>query len=461
VPVPLRRSTALCAVLGLVMALLAAAAPAASASTSTAAIELRLTELVNGSRAQHGLAPLRLDVRLVGPARTWSAEMARTGRMGHDPNQHRSHPPGVTHWAENVGYTAAPDAADDLHRRWMASSGHRANILNGTYTELGVGVAASGGRTWATQRFTAGAPASVAPAVGGLAAGAEQLFGSGGARHAVIVRDDVFADALAAGPLAGRDGPLLLTPPGAVLHPRVRVALDRVLPRGGTAWIVGGTGAVSAAVERELAEAGWQVRRISGEHRIRTAARVARTVVARDGSPATVAVATAGDWPDAIAAGAWGARHGRPVLLVEHDAIPGDTAGFLRDFAPRGIAALGGDAVISDRVVRDLGAVRVAGATRQDTSAAAAEQLWGHRDASATTWIAAPAFDADAWTWALGAAPLAARTGAAVLLVGPELTDGTRGYLAGLGYGDGRTAELRLAGPVPASGADAVRSLLR
>lgn len=443
------------------VALLLGAAPAAHASTSTTSVEVDLASLLNAERRSHGLPSLRIDVRLVDGSRRWSQQMARDNRLAHHPRLHETVPPQATVWAENVGTTSATsDIARRLHAAFMSSSQHRAAILDGRYTDLGIGVGTGHGRYWATQRFTAGAPAAVAPAVEATAGLARKLFSSGSAKHAVVTRDDVYADALAAGPLAGAEGPLLITPPGPVLHPSVRLALETVLPRGATVSLVGGSAAVSAGVEQELAAAGWTVRRVAGAHRIETAERAARAVVSRHGRPDTVMVATAADWPDAAAGGAFGSSGGVPVVLSHNDQVPPETARFLRDVRSRRVAALGGSTALSDRVVKEIGGQRIAGGSRQGTSAEIARSLWGYTDATPATWIAVPAFDRDAWTWALGAAPLAARRDAAVLLVGPELSGRLRDYLAGLGYGKGRRAELIVHGPVPASGAAEVNRLL-
>jgi putative cell wall-binding protein len=459
----LRRVGTLAAALVLGLSVLAVVPPpAASASGSLVSIEVELTRQVNAERTSRGIAPLRVDVRLVGPARSWSNEMARQGRISHHPNVGGETPPGATHYAENVAVTSnTEDPAGALHRLFMGSDSHRAIVLDQRLTDLGIGISSSDGRTYATQRFTGGAPAATAPAVLGLAGLARQVFSGGTAEHAVITRDDVFADALAAGPLAGKTGPILLTPPGPVLHPDARIALEHILPRGRPVWLVGGTSAVSSGVEDELRTAGYDVRRVGGSSRIQTAEAVARQVVARYGSPSTVMVATGWDWPDAVAGGAYGAGRGIPLLLSEVDSVPAETVRALRDFNPRHVAALGGTTALSDGVVRSLSATRVFGDSRQGTSAAIAEELWGYDGPDATAWVGAPAFDPDGWTWALGAAPVAARRSAAVLLLGDDLSPEISDYLSELGYGGGRSAELLTIGPVPARAADEVRALLQ
>lgn len=426
------------------------APPAGAVDTSaTTLIETRLTDLVNADRARAGLPGLRIDVRLVAPARAWSARMAASGSLAHDPDAAAANPAGVTTWAENVGRTSEPDAAAALHAGFMASPAHRSIMLDGRFSDVGVGVARGDDALYATQHFTGGAPARISSAVQATADLARALFADGGAQRAVIVRDDLFPDALASGPLAGSLGPILLTPPGGVLYPHVRLALEEFLPAGATVWIVGGNAAVDSDVEAELAAAGWRVRRIWGGDRVDTAAAVARAIAERDGRPDTALLATAGNWADAAAGGGFGARTGSPVLLTHVDELPGATADALSAVAPRRVAVLGGADVVSDRVAQRAGAARVDGLTRQDTAAAVARDLWGRSDAaSAPAWTVVPADGEDAWTWALAAAPLAARVDAPILLAARPLSDGLRAYLDGLGYGNGRSAALHPFGPV-------------
>jgi len=58
---------------------------------------------------------------------------------------------------ENIGWTSRvytpEDIASDLVARWMNSRGHRVNILNRRFQDIGVGVTQSGNRTYAVQMF--------------------------------------------------------------------------------------------------------------------------------------------------------------------------------------------------------------------------------------------------------------------------------------------------------------------
>lgn len=457
---PGRAGAVLIALVLLLCALPVAPATGAEA-VSTGQTEWRLVRLVNEARSRAGAPPLRVDVRLVASARTWSRQMAKAGRLSHDGDLRSRLPREVSIYAENVAVVGSEgDVARALHDLLMSSPSHRQNVLDPRFTDLGIGIASAGGRTYVTQRLTRGAPAKVSRAVAALADSAAKTFRDG-AQHAVLVRDDVFADALAAGPLAGPHGPLLLTPPGPVAHPAVRAALEGVLPKGRTVWIVGGEQAVHGGVESELRAAGWDVRRLFGSTRFGTAEQVAKALAAREGRPDRVLIATGYDWPDAVAGGAYGARTAQPVLLTLPDAVPGETRRALAELRPRAISVLGGSGAVAGSVVQTLGAKRVAGSTRIGTAAETARVLWGYRDTRARSWIAAPAYGDDAWTWALGAAPLAARSGAAVLLVGLKLSRELVDYIGALGYAGSATAELTVVGPVPARAADDLRALLR
>ncbi len=57
---------------------------------------------------------------------------------------------GWTSWAENVGYGGS---VEQVHSLFMGSSGHRTNILNPTYSQVGIGVVRAGGRVWVTIDF--------------------------------------------------------------------------------------------------------------------------------------------------------------------------------------------------------------------------------------------------------------------------------------------------------------------
>ncbi|MFF4319363.1 CAP domain-containing protein [Streptomyces sp. NPDC001568] len=123
--------------------------------------ESAVLALVNKERATAGCGPLTANAKLNSAARAYSDTMARSGVMSH------TGPDGSTMttrveaagyaWSrlgENIARGQADAAA--VMSAWMNSSGHRANILNCAFREIGIGVHKGDGGPWWTQNF--GAP---------------------------------------------------------------------------------------------------------------------------------------------------------------------------------------------------------------------------------------------------------------------------------------------------------------
>ena len=111
---------------------------------------------INASRAAAGLAPVSVHSDPTPDARTHSAEMMAAGDIYHT-SPLSAVASGWEALAENVG---AGPSVDSLHAAFMASSGHRRNIL-GDYNYVGIGVSQSeSGQLWVTVIFMRkGAPA--------------------------------------------------------------------------------------------------------------------------------------------------------------------------------------------------------------------------------------------------------------------------------------------------------------
>lgn len=114
--------------------------------------EQELLNLINGSRAQYGLSPLKLNEKLDDAAdghTEWMLDVDRfshTGEGGSSPFQ-RIKAEGYDYRSagENIAwrtYGSTFDSADikAVHTQLMNSSGHRANILNSKFTEIGLGI---------------------------------------------------------------------------------------------------------------------------------------------------------------------------------------------------------------------------------------------------------------------------------------------------------------------------------
>lgn len=125
-------------------------------SSSVQSYEQEVARLVNVERAKAGLAPLTLNWELSRVARYKSQDMKDNRYFAHNSPTYgtpfqmiRSFGLSYRTAGENIamGY-ATPDA---VMNGWMNSNGHRANILNANYTQIGVGYVAEG-NYW-TQQF--------------------------------------------------------------------------------------------------------------------------------------------------------------------------------------------------------------------------------------------------------------------------------------------------------------------
>jgi uncharacterized protein YkwD len=147
-PVPRRRwRGTVTAVLGLVLALTLLSAPP-SASAATSVREARMVAAINATRAAHGLVPLRPVRGLMDYADRHARAMAGRGTLYHTSNFSV-----ICCWrevAENIG---AGGSVTGLHRAFLASPPHRANLLDRSLRQVGIGMVSSGGRLWVTEIF--------------------------------------------------------------------------------------------------------------------------------------------------------------------------------------------------------------------------------------------------------------------------------------------------------------------
>ena len=104
----------------------------------------RVLELTNEERTKVGLEPLKLNAKLTKAADNHSDSMAEDDFFSHTGTDGSS----VGDRVANNGYeystvgeniAAGQTTAEAVVQAWMDSPGHRANILNANYTEIGIG----------------------------------------------------------------------------------------------------------------------------------------------------------------------------------------------------------------------------------------------------------------------------------------------------------------------------------
>jgi uncharacterized protein YkwD len=143
-----RRAVVVAVTLAVTVVALAWVSPAGAAEE---AAESQFVSLTNGARSGAGLRGLGVDGELLGIARRWSAHMAANNQLAHNPNLSREVTQDWAKLGENVG---VGDNPQQIHDAFMNSPAHRANILDGAFTRVGIGVARGGdGRMWVTEVF--------------------------------------------------------------------------------------------------------------------------------------------------------------------------------------------------------------------------------------------------------------------------------------------------------------------
>lgn len=138
-----------------------ASTPAPPSSTSPSQIAAAIVDLTNAERVRAGLPAFATQAQLTTAAQLQADQCARLGRIDHVLPEAQYPAPldrivaAGYNWqafGENLamGYPTAAAAVQG----WMDSPGHRANITNATFTEIGAGYATdTAGRTYYVQVF--------------------------------------------------------------------------------------------------------------------------------------------------------------------------------------------------------------------------------------------------------------------------------------------------------------------
>ncbi|WP_284141541.1 CAP domain-containing protein [Virgibacillus sp. LDC-1] len=118
--------------------------------------EQQVVDLTNQERAKQGLSALKVDWELSRVAREKSRDMSVNGYFSHNSPTYGSPFDMMKSWG--ISYNTAGEniakgqrTPQEVVNAWMNSEGHRANIMNGKFTHIGVGYVESG-NVW-TQQF--------------------------------------------------------------------------------------------------------------------------------------------------------------------------------------------------------------------------------------------------------------------------------------------------------------------
>lgn len=103
----------------------------------------KVTELVNQERATAGLSPVTLDTQLSEVAMLKAKDMVEQNYFSHQSPTYgspfdmmRAH--GITYQTAAENIAKGQKTAEEVMHAWMNSEGHRKNIMNSSFTKIGV-----------------------------------------------------------------------------------------------------------------------------------------------------------------------------------------------------------------------------------------------------------------------------------------------------------------------------------
>lgn len=127
--------------------------PAAAGARRTAAkptlstVGRDVLDRINAVRARHGLRPLVLSRGLMAAARQHSLEMVRQGYFAHESADGSSFDRRIRRYyrrlrsaGENIAFGCPDLGAEEAMKLWMESAGHRRNILDPRWREIGISI---------------------------------------------------------------------------------------------------------------------------------------------------------------------------------------------------------------------------------------------------------------------------------------------------------------------------------
>lgn len=126
--------------------------------SDSASMAKQVLDLVNKERAKNNLSPLMLNNSLSNVAQLKSEDMKNKNYFDHTSPTYGS--PFDMMKKFNISYKYAGEniakgqkTAEAVVNAWMNSEGHRKNILNSKFTDMGIGYVKANGTTYWTQMF--------------------------------------------------------------------------------------------------------------------------------------------------------------------------------------------------------------------------------------------------------------------------------------------------------------------
>ena len=124
----------------------------AAASSNNGTYEQQVVNLVNQERAAAGLSALTVNTKLAGMAEKKAEDLRDNHYFDHNSPVYGSpfdmmRQFGISYKSAGENIAKGQRTPEEVMNGWMNSPGHRANILNSSYTEIGVGYVTDGSGT--------------------------------------------------------------------------------------------------------------------------------------------------------------------------------------------------------------------------------------------------------------------------------------------------------------------------
>ncbi|WML32605.1 cell wall-binding repeat-containing protein [Clostridium sp. OS1-26] len=165
---------------------------------------------------------------------------------------------------------------------------------------------------------------------------------------AILASGENFPDAISAAPLAKKyDAPILLSEansiPAETLNAIQQLKVKNII-------IIGGTGSISAAVEKQLASSGIAVTRIFGQDRYETCIKIAEQL----DNVTEIAVVTGESFPDALSISPIAVKRNMPIILVSHNEIPSVVKDYINSHKLTTTYVIGSGTSLNNAVLKGL-----------------------------------------------------------------------------------------------------------
>ena len=267
----------------------------------------------------------------------------------------------------------------------------------------------------------------------------KQSMGSGLFENVIIACGNNYPDALAGSYLAKvKKAPILLASDAQTSE--IKAYIEKNMKKGGTVYLLGGTGAISEKFEGSLS--GMKVKRLGGQTRYETNI----AILSEAGVKAEDLLVCTGDgFADSLSASA----AGRPILLVDRAGLSDMQKNYLKDLEIKDVYLIGGTGVVSEYTETQMNVYdndgrceRLSGQNRYQTSVAVAKKFFLKNNDVA---VLACGFE---FPDGLAGGPVAMAIGAPVILVDKNECKTAAGYVKSAGVdkmivigGDGAISE--------------------